>query len=91
MNCELSGDNGKGEESQEDEDRCQEVHLPTGRLEVKSIKVRVADDDFDQARPGVEGVVVEDGEAGRDGDGHQVLESAHCGVDFPKVRLWHQF
>ena len=45
----------------------------------------------DQARPGVQGVVVEDGEAGRDGDGHNVLESAHCGVDFPKVRLWHQF
>ena len=53
--------------------------------------MRVADDDFDQARPGVEGVVVEDGEAWRDGDGHKVLESAHCCVDFPKVRLWHQF
>ena len=46
-NCELSGDNGKGEESQEDENGCQEVHLPTGTLEVKSIKVRVADGDFD--------------------------------------------
>ena len=44
--CELSGDNGKGKESQEDENGCQEVHLPTGRLEVKSIKVRVADDDL---------------------------------------------
>ena len=90
MNCELSGDNGKGEESQEDEDRCQEVHLPTGRLEVKSIKVRVAYDDFDQARPGVEGVVVEDGEAWRDGDGHKVLEGAHGCVNLSKVRCWYQ-
>ena len=44
----------------------------------------------DQSRPGVEGVVVEDSEAGGDGDGHKVLECAHCCVDLPKVRRWYQ-
>ena len=43
----------------------------------------------DQARPGVQGVVVEDREARGDSDRHKVLESAHSCVDLPKVRCWH--
>ena len=44
----------------------------------------------DQARPGVQGVVVEDREARGDSDRHKVLESTHSCVDFPKVRCWYK-
>ena len=41
----------------------------------------------DQARPGVQGVVVEDREPGGDSDRHKVLESAHSCVDLPLLVL----
>ena len=47
-------------------------------------------EDDDQARPGVEGVVVEDGEARGNCNRHKVLESAHSCKDLPKVRRWYQ-
>ena len=44
----------------------------------------------DQARPGVQGVVVEDCEARGDCDGHKVLEGAHGCVYLSKIRCWYQ-
>ena len=47
-------------------------------------------EDDDQARPGVEGVVVEEGEARGDCNWNKVLESAHSCIDLPKVCRWYQ-
>ena len=45
---------------------------------------------YDQSRPGLEGVVVEQGEARRDCKRHQVLESPHRCVDLSQVCGWNQ-
>ena len=47
-------------------------------------------EDSDQAGPGLEGVVVEQGEARRDCKRHEVLESPHCCVDLSQVCGWNQ-
>ena len=100
---EQSGDNGKGKESEGDEGRSDEVDLleggGKGDFHLNAIKVRSwchewdnvdDDEDDDQARPGVEGVVVEEGEARGDRDRNKVLESAHSCIDLPKVCRWYQ-
>ena len=47
-------------------------------------------EDSDQAGPGLEGVVVEQGEARRDCKRHKVLESPHRCVDLSQVCGWNQ-
>ena len=48
------------------------------------------DEGYDQSRPGLEGVVVEQGEARRDCKRHEVLESPHRCVDLSQVCGWNQ-